>query len=51
VGLRRVAESDTLVYTNVGLGVIFPPIRFNCPPEITHITLRATPGERQRAAV
>jgi hypothetical protein len=40
VGLRRVPGSETLVYTNTGLGVIFPPIRINCPPEITHITLR-----------
>lgn len=40
VGLRRVPNSETLVYTNTGLGVIFPPIRINCPPEITRITLR-----------
>jgi len=40
VGLRRVPNSQTLVYTNTGLGVIFPPIRINCPPEITLITLR-----------
>lgn len=49
VGLRRVPESDTLVYTNTGLGVIFPPIRFNCPPEITHITLRAENANRPPA--
>jgi hypothetical protein len=39
-GLRRAARWDTLVYTNVGVGVIFPPIRINCRPEVTHITLR-----------
>lgn len=36
-GLQRV--SQTWVYTSCGLGVINPPIRINCPPEITEITL------------
>jgi hypothetical protein len=36
-GLYRV--NDTWLYTNRGLGVIWPPIRFNCRPEITEITL------------
>lgn len=36
-GLQRV--SQTWLYTNRGLGVINPPIRVNCPPEITEITL------------
>jgi len=27
------------VYTNRGVGVIGPPVRFNCPPEVTEITL------------
>lgn len=27
------------LYTTRGIGVIGPPIRFNCPPEITEITL------------
>jgi hypothetical protein len=45
VGLRRVAGSLTQVYTNTGLGVIFPPIRINCPPEVTLITLRAGQGQ------
>ncbi|MDO8670119.1 MAG: metallophosphoesterase [Dehalococcoidia bacterium] len=31
--------SRTLVYVNRGLGVINPPIRINCPPEVTLITL------------
>lgn len=36
-GLYRVQEM--WLYTNRGIGVIGPPIRFNCPPEITEITL------------
>jgi hypothetical protein len=38
-GLNRVG--DLQVYTNRGIGVIAPPVRFNCPPEVTLITLRA----------
>jgi predicted MPP superfamily phosphohydrolase len=38
-GLQRLAAGTTQVYTNVGLGVIFPPLRVNCPPEITLLTL------------
>lgn len=37
MGLNQV--SNMLVYTNRGLGVINPPVRFNCPPEITFVTL------------
>ncbi|MDX1522530.1 MAG: metallophosphoesterase [Anaerolineae bacterium] len=37
LGLYRV--NDTWVYTNRGLGVIGPPVRINCRPEITEITL------------
>ena len=36
-GLNR--ANDLWVYTNRGLGVIGPPVRFNCPPEVTEITL------------
>jgi uncharacterized protein len=36
-GLYRV--HDLQVYTSRGLGVISPPVRFNCPPEISLITL------------
>jgi predicted MPP superfamily phosphohydrolase len=35
------------VYTNVGLGVINPPVRFLCPPEVTFLSLskdRTVPG-------
>ena len=37
LGLYQV--NDTWLYTNRGLGVIGPPIRFNCRPEITEFTL------------
>jgi predicted MPP superfamily phosphohydrolase len=32
------------LYTNSGLGTIELPIRLNCPPEITLLTLRRSPG-------
>lgn len=38
-GLNRVGNLQ--VYTNRGIGVIAPPVRFNCPPEVTLITLRS----------
>ena len=31
--------NDMWLYTNRGLGVTNLPVRFNCPPEITEITL------------
>ena len=37
-GLNRVGEMQ--VYTNWGLGVITPPVRFLCPAKVTLITLR-----------
>jgi predicted MPP superfamily phosphohydrolase len=39
MGLYRVR--DTWVYTNRGLGLTRPPVRFNCRPEITVFTLRS----------
>jgi len=36
-GLNRIGRLQ--LYTNRGLGVISPPLRFNCPPEITFHTL------------
>ena len=49
IGLRRVQGSGTLVYTNVGVGLIaweLGPmalvVRWNCPPEVTLLTLRRT---------
>jgi uncharacterized protein len=38
-GLRQVGPLT--LYTNVGLGTIHVPMRLNCPPEVTLITLRA----------
>jgi uncharacterized protein len=38
-GLRRV--NGLSVYTNVGIGTLGVPMRWNCPPEITLITLRS----------
>lgn len=38
-GLRRVGAMQ--VYTNRGIGVISPPVRFGCRPEITLLTLVA----------
>ena len=37
IGLNRVGRLQ--VYTNRGLGVINPPVRFHCPPEVTFVTL------------
>jgi uncharacterized protein len=37
-GLNRVGQLQ--VYTNRGLGVIDPPVRLNCAPEVTCITLQ-----------
>jgi hypothetical protein len=33
--------NNMLLYTNRGLGVVHLPVRINCPPEITVLTLRA----------
>jgi predicted MPP superfamily phosphohydrolase len=41
-GLRRIGPLT--LYTNVGIGTIWIPMRFNCPPEVTLVTLRATAG-------
>ena len=32
---------DMLLYTNRGIGLVDIPVRFNCPPEVTEITLCA----------
>jgi len=39
MGLNQV--NDMLIYTARGVGVYRPPMRFNCPPEVTIITLVA----------
>ena len=41
-GLRRLGPLT--LYTNVGIGTIWVPMRLNCTPEVTLITLRATAG-------
>ena len=41
-GLRRVG--DMWLYTNRGLGMVEPAVRFNCPPEVTLFTLRQEKG-------
>jgi predicted MPP superfamily phosphohydrolase len=38
-GLQKVPGSKLQVYTNRGIGVIAPPIRLNCRPEVTLLTL------------
>jgi len=38
-GLYRIR--DLTLYTNMGIGTIRAPIRLNCPPEVTLITLRS----------
>jgi predicted MPP superfamily phosphohydrolase len=43
MGLNR--AGSLWVYTTRGVGVIGPPFRFNCPPEVTQLTLvRAAAG-------
>lgn len=39
MGLHQV--SDMWVYTTRGIGVIDPPVRFNCPPEVSELILTA----------
>jgi predicted MPP superfamily phosphohydrolase len=37
-GLRQIGPLT--LYTNVGIGTIVVPMRLDCPPEVTLITLR-----------
>jgi predicted MPP superfamily phosphohydrolase len=39
-GLFHFPESKTQLYVNRGLGTVGLPVRFDCPPEITSITLQ-----------
>ena len=42
MGLQRIPNSSTLVYTNVGVGTSLAlPVRMNCRPEVTLMTLVA----------
>jgi predicted MPP superfamily phosphohydrolase len=43
MGLARVGDR-TQVYTNRGIGVLEPRVRFNCPPEVTLIRLTRQPA-------
>jgi uncharacterized protein len=38
--MGRYRFNNTQLYVNRGIGTVGLPIRFNCPPEITHITLQ-----------
>ncbi len=40
MGLYQVGKIH--LYTNRGIGLIAPPVRFNCPPEIALLTLTST---------
>jgi predicted MPP superfamily phosphohydrolase len=46
LGLRRIGP--LVLYTNAGIGTIRIPMRLNCPPEVTLITLRAAPAAARR---
>jgi predicted MPP superfamily phosphohydrolase len=39
IGLNDAAGMP--IYTSRGVGVYRPPLRFNCPPEVTIVTLKA----------
>ena len=41
-GLRQIG--GLTLYTNAGIGTIEVPMRIDCPPEVTLITLRSAPG-------
>jgi predicted MPP superfamily phosphohydrolase len=47
-GLNRVGGLQ--VYTSRGIGVINPPVRLNCLPEVSLITLLRDTGERSRVS-
>jgi predicted MPP superfamily phosphohydrolase len=40
--IGKTMASGMPVYTSRGVGVYRPPMRFNCPPEVTLVTLRAS---------
>lgn len=39
-----VRDGDRLTYVSRGLGLFFVPVRLNCPPEVTILTLRRPEG-------
>jgi predicted MPP superfamily phosphohydrolase len=38
--MGRYQFDNIQLYVNRGIGTVGLPLRFNCPPEITHITLQ-----------
>ena len=38
------SRGDTSIFVSRGIGTVYVPVRFNCPPEVALITLRATPA-------
>ena len=42
LGLRQVR--GLTLYTNPGIGTLMIPVRWNCPPEVTLLTLRSRPS-------
>ncbi len=42
----RYRVGDMWLYVNRGVGMISPPVRFNCRPEVTLVTLRVPDGQR-----
>jgi uncharacterized protein len=40
IGLQHVASSNTIVYTNVGIGAVTVPVRVGRRPEVTHLILK-----------
>jgi predicted MPP superfamily phosphohydrolase len=48
-GLRRIGPLT--LYTNVGIGTMGLPIRLNCPPEVTLLTLRAAKSDDGQSAL
>lgn len=47
-GLYRV--NQTWLYTSRGIGTVLAPIRFNCPPEVTELTLVADSADELYSA-
>ena len=48
-GLRRLRKMS--LYTNAGIGTIRLPIRWNCPPEVTLLTLKATHNAYEEVSI
>jgi predicted MPP superfamily phosphohydrolase len=44
-GLER--RENTAIYVSRGVGTVYVPFRFNCPPEVAVLTLRGIFGEQR----